>query len=198
MVSGVYPALGSLLEQIQEDEAKKLYPRLVLFEALAVFKDKRRSRQRSDNPICEARRDFLDSYAYLCDVEKGGKTVTATALQSLPNSDFLWLAANEGVREDIWLYAMDVLQLLKTTTSENQGAVKDSVFKLAVGKCKPRIQYYRDQVQKHARTCRMALRSREKDNVGMNNLIGITGNGLLSKLYFFAQNSKSCQNLRQV
>jgi hypothetical protein len=126
--------LESLFKQIREDESKKMYPRLVLFEALAVFKDKPRRRQQSEDTICEARRDFLDSFAYLCDVEKGGKTVTATALQQHPISDCLWLAANEGVRDDVWSYATDLLQILKTVTPENKSVLKDHVFRLAVGK----------------------------------------------------------------
>lgn len=74
-------SLESLREQIQRDETKKLYPRLVLFGALAIFKDKHKPRQQSEDPIYETRRNFLDSFAYLCDVQKGGSTVTAVALQ---------------------------------------------------------------------------------------------------------------------
>jgi hypothetical protein len=181
MVQTTYPNLESLFKQIREDESKKLYPRLVLFEALAVFKDKPRPRQRSDDTICEARRDFLDSFAYLCDVEKGGKTVTATALQSRLISDCLWLAANEGVRDDVLSYAMDVLQILNTVTPENKSALKDRVFTIAVGKCRPRIQYYKDQVRRHATSCRMALKFREKNDVGMGTLLGMADNGLPSK-----------------
>ncbi|KAF2191902.1 hypothetical protein K469DRAFT_655093 [Zopfia rhizophila CBS 207.26] len=165
MVERVYSSLESLWEQIQQDEARKLYPRLALFEALSGFKDKQKPRQRSEDTICEARRDFLDSFAYLCDVQKGGKTVTAAALQKLHISNFLWLAANEGVGDDILDYAMDVLEKLKTATSENQSTLQDSIFRLAVEKCKPRIQFYRDEVQKYARNCRMALRHRERDDI---------------------------------
>jgi hypothetical protein len=90
----------------------------VLFHALAKFKDRQKSRHESTDTICEARRNFLDSFAYLCDVEKGGKTVTATALQSLVESDFLWLAANERIRDDILGYAMAILQISKSVSLE--------------------------------------------------------------------------------
>ncbi|OAG08424.1 uncharacterized protein CC84DRAFT_1087295 [Paraphaeosphaeria sporulosa] len=164
MVQKRYSTLGSLLEQIQDNEAKKLYPRLALFEALSGFKDKYKPRQQSEDPICEARRNFLDSFAYLCDVQKGGNTVTAVALQQRPHSDFLWMAANEGIRDDIRVYATDILANLRTATLENQRILQDTIFKLAVEKCKPRIQFYKENVQKYATNCRMSLRHREKDD----------------------------------
>jgi hypothetical protein len=146
----------------------------VLFHALAKFKDRQKSRHESADTICEARRNFLDSFAYLCDVEKGGKTVTATALQSLAESDFLWLAANEGIRDDILGYATSVLQKLKTVSLENERAVKKYVFSLAVEKCRPRIQFYRDQVQKYATHCRTELEKWAEDDLGMCNLLRVT------------------------
>lgn len=167
MVQRGYSSLGSLLEKIQEVEAKKLYPRLALLKALSGFKDKHKPRQRSEDLKCEARRNFLDSFAYLCDVQKGGNTVTATALQQRPYSDFLWLAANEGIRDDIRVYATNILVHLRTATLGNQSIIQDTIFRLAVEKCKPRIQFYRENVQKYATNCRMSLRHREKDDTGM-------------------------------
>jgi hypothetical protein len=167
MVQREYTSLRCLLEQIQEAEAKKLYPRLALLEALSRFKDKHKPQQRSEDPICEARRNFLDSFAYLCDVEKGGSTVTAAALQQRPYSDFLWLAANEWIHDDIQAYATNVLGNLRTATLANQSILQDIIFRLAVEKCKPRIQFYKENVQKCATNCRMSLRHREKDDIGM-------------------------------
>lgn len=156
----------SILGKISRDGAERLYPRLALFEALSGFKDKHKPRQRSDDVICEARRDFLDSFAYLCDVEKGGKTVTATALQKLLVSDFLWLAANEGIRDDIMDYAHTILARLKTITLQNRTTIQDEIFKLAVDKCQPRIKFYKAEVLRYARNCRMTLRHREKGDIG--------------------------------
>jgi hypothetical protein len=153
----------------------------VLFHALAKFKDRQKSRHESADTICEARRNFLDSFAYLCDVEKGGKTVTATALQSLVESDFLWLAANEGIRDDILDYAMAILQISKSVSLENELAVKARTFSLAVEKCRPRNRFYREQVQKYATQCRMELGKSQKDDLGRNNAHGKTYIGLLSK-----------------
>jgi hypothetical protein len=156
------------MTQFQQVEVTKLYPQLLLFEALSVFKDKPEPRKKSDDSICETRRDFLDSFAYLCDIQKGGKTVTASALQKeKPTSNVLWLAANGGVSEEIYSYAKDILKISKSATLENQSTVQDVVFKLAVKKCGPRVRSYRKEVKIFARNCRMALRSREKNDLGM-------------------------------
>lgn len=139
-------------ERIFHSAAKKLYPRLALFEALARFKDEHEPREPSSDSICEARRAFLDSFAYLCDIEKGGKTVTAAALQKLPHSNFLWLAANEGIRGDVKIYAENILQKLMDVKSSNQRAIQDDIFQLVVEKCKFRIEYYKVEMQKYAET----------------------------------------------
>jgi hypothetical protein len=155
------------LEKLRQEESTKLYPRLALFEALASFKDKRKHRNESDDPQCEARRNFLDAFAYLCDTRNGGSTVTATALQKLPLSNFLWLAANEGVSDDVLGYAKDVLAKLKTATMENQSELKNYIFQFVVEKCTARIQFYKNQVRKFALNCRMQLRSLESDDNGL-------------------------------
>jgi hypothetical protein len=167
MVQTSTPGLESLLEKIQQDEARQLYPRLILYEALAVFRDKHQPRQPSKNAMCETRRDFLDSFAYMCDVQKGGKTVTAAALQKLLHSDFLWLAANEGISEDVLEYAKNALRLLKSVTLDNQSVVKNDVFKLVVHKCAHRIQVYKSKVQSLATECKNALQHKKRDQAGM-------------------------------
>jgi hypothetical protein len=167
MVQRETPALESLLERIQRVEAEKLYPRLVLFKTLATFKDKSKQRQQSKDPLCEARRNFLDSFAYLCDTRKGEATVAATALQQLQFSDFLWLAANEGISDDILDYAKGILSNLKTATLENQSKLRDIIFRLAIEKCTPRIEFYKTQVRTYARKCRMELKRQENDDNGM-------------------------------
>jgi hypothetical protein len=146
------------LERVFHSASKDLYPRLVLFEALAGFKDGHQRREPSSDDICEARREYQDSFAYLCDVEKGGATVTATGLQKLLHSNILWLAANEGVREDVKTYAENILRKLKGVESGTKEAVQDDIFRLAVKKCNSRVEYYKVEMQKYARNCRMQLR----------------------------------------
>lgn len=118
-------------------------------------------------PGYDDRRDFLDSFAYLCDVEKGGRTVSATALQKQTTSDCLWLAANEGVREDVVSYARGMLSMLRTTTVESQVSVQDRVFATALEMCKARVQYYQVEVKRYATQCRMALKYNPQDDLGI-------------------------------
>ncbi|KAH7380313.1 hypothetical protein DE146DRAFT_292685 [Phaeosphaeria sp. MPI-PUGE-AT-0046c] len=157
--------LDARLDQLRQYETKKLYPRLVLFEALAAFKHKHKERQHSGDHVCDARRDFLDSFAYLCDTRKGGSTVTAAALQKLPASDFLWLAANEGISDDVFNYAKWLVRRLQTVTNENKVEVQSSIFSQAVAKSRERVQFYKDMVQPLARNCRMQLRDKERDEI---------------------------------
>jgi hypothetical protein len=153
-------------DQIFRSVTKNMYPKLALLEALAGFKDGYKRRGRSDDVICEVRRDFLDSFAYLCDVEKGGATVTAAALQKLLHSNILWLAANEGIRRDVKVYAESILQMLKAAESGNKVEVQDDILRLAVQNCYSRINYYKGFMQKYARNCRMQLRQEMGDDVG--------------------------------
>jgi hypothetical protein len=62
MVQTGVPGLESLLENICQGEARKLHPQLVLFDALAAFKDKHQPRLTSKDATCEARRNFLDPF----------------------------------------------------------------------------------------------------------------------------------------
>lgn len=159
-------ASNGALEQLIATATKELYPRLALFEAIAQFKNDHERRIPSGDEIVEARRNFLDSFAYLCDVEKGGGTVTAVGLQKLFYSNILWLAANEGVRDDIKIYARVILSHLKSVDLNNERIVQETIFHLAVKNCDSRISIYKEEVRRYARNCRMQLRSEAKSEDG--------------------------------
>lgn len=154
------------MEQILQNAKKTLYPRLVLYEALAKFKGGHERRQPSSDSISEARRDFLDSFAYLCDIHKGGATVTAAGLQKLPYSNILWLAANEGIRSEVKRYADTILQKLVAMDSTTEPAVRDDIFQRAVNMCAPRLAFYKTELQTYATKCRMELRKDLPDEAG--------------------------------
>ena len=160
------PPMSSLELEVH-NTAMKLYPRLTLLEALSGVKDGHRPREKSRDDAWEARRDFLDSFAYLCDTEKGGATVTATALQRRLHGNTLWLAANEGIKNDIKLYAEAILLKLREMEFKPQDAVEEDIFKLVVEKCELRIQFYVGKTQEYARNCRMQLRQEPRDDHGL-------------------------------
>jgi hypothetical protein len=160
------PTLASL-EQIFQNASQEFYPRLVLFKELVGFKDMNKRRDRSTDKLLEGRREFLCSFSYLCDVEKGGATVTAAGLQALPKSNILWLAANEGIRVDVESYANKILSKLRGVGFRDPKAIADDIFQLAVDNCQSRITYYKGELHKYAVRCRMELRrGRNSDETG--------------------------------
>jgi hypothetical protein len=156
----------SSLKGIFDNAAKKLYPRLSLFELLAKFKDEFQSREHAPDEVCEERRNFLDSFAYLCDVKKGGSTVTADALQKLLRGNILWLAANEGISPDVKVYAEKILKRLKEVEPGTEISIRDHIFKLVVRQCQPRVKFYRDKVKEHAKRFGMELQRGPLDDNG--------------------------------
>jgi hypothetical protein len=155
-------------ETIFNDELRKLYPRLKLFGELANFKDKPKLREDSGDEVCESRRDFLDSFAYLCDIKKGGATVTATALQKLPNGNILWLAMNEDIGVDLKKYADDILRRLSTAKPENKSDIQEQIFRVAVETCRPRIEFYKAEIRNLATKCRMELGKVPRNAFGLS------------------------------
>lgn len=159
------------MDQILENGRETLYPRLLLYQKLAEFKGEHERRRPSSEAISqasEAQRDFLDKFANLCDIERGGKTVTAAALQKLERSNILWLAANEGVREPVKKYAEDILdKLIRITTNpETENELRDEIFQMGVEKCAPRLRSYNKDLRTYARNCRMKLRKELPDDSG--------------------------------
>lgn len=153
-----------MMEQIFETATRSLYPKLALFEALTEFKADHQ--RRPPNKAHEAQRNFLDSFAYLCDVERGGKTVTAGALQSLPLGNFLWLAANEGIQNPVKVYAENMLEALQGITPENSHDIQEGIFYRAVSFCSPRLKSYQTEMQNLATKCRIKLRDELPNDAG--------------------------------
>jgi hypothetical protein len=162
---GIDPAASSL-DQIFQNATRNMYPRLALLEGLAGSRDDHKRRGSSRNDTIEARRGFLDAFACLCDVEKGGATVTAAALRKLPRRTTLWLAANEGIRPEVKVHADSILQTLKRVESGNQVEIQDDILRFAVQACHPRINYYKGVMKNDAMKCRMRLRHEMRDEIG--------------------------------
>ncbi|KAH7142182.1 hypothetical protein EDB81DRAFT_869912 [Dactylonectria macrodidyma] len=152
------------MEQIFQDAKKTLYPRLALYEAIAKYKGEHERRRPASDRISEIRRDFLDSSAYLCDIEKGGATVTAAGLQKLPYSNILCLAANEGIRSAVKSYANDLRDILVNMNSETEVKAREEVFQRAIYMCSPRLAFYKEELRTYATRCRMELRKELPDD----------------------------------
>lgn len=149
-----------------QDAYRDLYPKLILYEALVGYRGEHKRRHESKNDQEQARRDFLDSFAYLCDIQKGGSTVTAAALQKLEYSNVLWLSANEGVQHHVLKHADKIREILKDWNTEPEEVLQNQIFQLVIMACEPRIRFYKDKVQRHARNCRMELRKQVYTETG--------------------------------
>ncbi|KAF2475121.1 uncharacterized protein BDR25DRAFT_391429 [Lindgomyces ingoldianus] len=142
-----------IIALLNEEVDRELYPKLIFLKTLSPFKDGPVRRDSSGGSIDEHRRRFLDAFAYLCDVEKGGGTVTACALQKVNGDIVMWLAANEQIRPVVVDFAKDVLKRLKNVTVEERKGVEEEILDVAVKKGKKRIAFYRTRLGNCAEAC---------------------------------------------
>ncbi len=154
------------MDSVFENALESLYPRLVLLEALTDSKIRHEPRPTSTDPVEKARRAFMDSFAYLCDIAKGGKTVTAVGLQKLAVSNFLWIAANEGIRWEVKHFAEWMRSSLMAMTPQTEREVHESIFNNAIKIGLPRLDDYRGEVRRFATRCRMTLKRDLPDATG--------------------------------
>jgi len=80
---------------------KRFYEVMVVLWAFDRIRGSRIERfpANEDHTSQELRRSFVDSLAYACDSQKGGKTTSAALLQQLPQGVVVWLAGNRGVKQ---------------------------------------------------------------------------------------------------
>ncbi len=157
-------SLASPLPPVDGPIPKQFYPKLVLLQALKKPVSEHRPREAAPDQVSEDRRDFLDSFGYLCDYKKGGGSVTAPALEKRPESNFLWLAANEGITMEVKEYAKTILIQLKNVDPTNQADVEDEILQRAVKLCFPRIEVYRLEMVRRVVSCRRRLAKEEPDD----------------------------------
>ena len=151
-------------------EEHDIYQRLLLLHFLGPFHGKYSERQfketNSKYSVVELRRSFLESISYLCDIEKGGATVTSAALQKLLYSNILWLGANEGIRPNIERFVQSVLDRVKDINHENRETVEKSILHDAVKLAHQRMEFYRIKMVKFSKECRALLKETGLDSQG--------------------------------
>jgi hypothetical protein len=149
-----------------------LFERILLLNVLVDFSGPHVDRGSVKDTVAsseqEFRRDFLDKIVYLCDIEKGGPTVTGSALQELQRCNVLWLAANEGISDNVMKFIDRVLVQLKNLTPDNRKAVENGIFGEAVRCAVHRISFYQLQLVKFATICRKTLAKFKEDSEGAN------------------------------
>jgi len=115
MVQSTPPALRTT--PISPKQNRRFFGAVILLHALDPVRGDRRSRPKVADPD-ELASDllldkFLDSVAYACDRKKGGKTVTAAALQKHPEGPILLLGSNSPIEPETIEKLREILDRLK-------------------------------------------------------------------------------------
>ncbi|KAF4436816.1 hypothetical protein FACUT_6165 [Fusarium acutatum] len=89
-----------------------------LFEFLALFHILKRANgphtvSQPPTDLQSARRRFLSSLCFFCDYQKGGKTTTSMALESLGNGVVFWIASNVSPNDRVIAFLSTVLETLR-------------------------------------------------------------------------------------
>jgi hypothetical protein len=109
----------------------------------------------------EARRDMLDSIAYLCDIRKGGSTVTAVALQQEKrNKAILWLAANEGVTLEVKKLVGQLLEHARKVKLGDIEEIETNMLAICLDMATNRINFYQARLMENLRKCQKQLNGR--------------------------------------
>ena len=137
---------------------KRFYEVVVVLKAFdAIRGDRIRRPERfsadEDHASQELRRSFIDSIAYACDSEKGGKTVTAAFLQQTPQGVVIWLAANRGLEPTT---IQDITQLLSMASRNVDWEV---TLEKMVQMNQPRLETYIKFVRRDLDRCVQSLQN---------------------------------------
>lgn len=102
----------------------RFYEPLLLLNALDPTRGHHIPRERfaSSSPTAgctkDIRREFIDQLAYACDYAKGGDTVTAIALESLPAKSVFWIATNKDKKAHMKPFLVELLLALQRVCNE--------------------------------------------------------------------------------
>lgn len=143
------------------------YLKLLLLSVVTPYTGTHTEREDASNSPTKLRQEFLDKFAYLCDVEKGGATVTAAAIrktQKQVSSNELWLAANEGIRPEVHDFAKRTLALLKTTSEINRALVEEVILRDAIETGIKRIEFYCKMMIAFEKICRNKVQISRQDS----------------------------------
>jgi hypothetical protein len=114
----------------------------------------------------ELRRTFVDKLAYICDYAKGGDSVTAIALQRLPETVVFVVAANNNVRPRVTGLLHSILSQLKdcsALTPEQSVQLRDIIGAQCIDLSKSRVETYRRFLREPLRRCIATLQQSRGD-----------------------------------
>lgn len=110
-----------------------------------------RAEDTDDVTDTELLRRFYDGVAYLCDVKKGGETVTAAALA---NNVVLYLATNTKLPREVQNFIKWVVMIeLRSGNTKSRRDVADSILQAAVERAAHRMEFYSREMKKFWAIC---------------------------------------------
>ncbi|KAJ4263212.1 hypothetical protein NW764_016206 [Fusarium oxysporum] len=137
-----------------------------LFEFLALFHILKRANgphtaiSQPPTDLQTARRRFLTSLCFICDYQKGGKTTTSIALESLGNGVVFWVAANLSPNDGVLTFLSTVLEDLprepNSTVAERETLIETLTLR-SIEFVAPRLRKERGMLHRAARFCKNYL-----------------------------------------
>jgi hypothetical protein len=150
--------------KVQNDKRKRLLHRffepLVLLYVLDRTQGAHLARPTSERlpldelTVQELRRCFLDSLSYLCDFEKGGDTVTAIAVGSVPLK--YYVSCNKTPKKDVKVFLRPLFTRLASVyerDSQQRTELEDEILEYCVGWSGERLSTYWKSLQASFEKC---------------------------------------------
>ncbi|KAF5660341.1 hypothetical protein FCIRC_12143 [Fusarium circinatum] len=136
-----------------------------LFEFLALFHILKRANgphtiPRPPTDLQGLRRRFLSSLCFFCDYQKGGKTTTSIALESLENGVVFWIASNVSPNDRVIEFLSIVLESLRIEPSSTETERETLIATLTaryIAFAGPRFRKERGILNRSTRSCEAYL-----------------------------------------
>ncbi|KAF5634671.1 hypothetical protein F52700_5864 [Fusarium sp. NRRL 52700] len=136
-----------------------------LFEFLALFHILKRVNgphtiPRPPTDLQGIRRRFLSNLCFFCDYQKGGKTTTSIALESLANGVVFWIASNVSPNDRVITFLSTVLETLRSEPNSTEAERETLIATLTaryIQFATPRLRKERGMLNRSTRFCRAYL-----------------------------------------
>ena len=125
--------------------------------------------------------DFVNKLCQLCDIERGGKTVTALAVLEYPDRIQYRFTSNQRDRDELdctQAFIETILSTLGNAEAENFQALTSSILRVSFSFTRPRVKVYMNALKKEVASC---MRKCEAENTHEGTH---KDHGIISKTYF--------------
>jgi hypothetical protein len=140
--------------------------------------------------------DFVNKLAQLCDIERGGKTITALAV--LQYYDCVHYRFTSNNREDWELdhtknFIKTILNALGAAEKHSVQSLTSNILRTSLCFTRPRVKGYAKALNKEVTSCISAIREENTDECKCNDLGLISVILLISQLDQYSGSLRSCK-----